>query len=155
MEPGFWESRNIMWIICKTDKFTWEVSWHCVVYPEYLRITVPYYPTAQLKNNKWNNARVEYKYPSILNGCLDSWLFCIVKKTFLLTNRLCTLRFSICFALPALWEMSRKMTGNIWKSYMCTAVKKWDLSDPRSYEYYRTSIGNETWKKIEEKNAVG
>ena len=26
-----------------------------------------------------NNARMEYKYPAILYGYLDSWLFCIVK----------------------------------------------------------------------------
>ena len=40
------------------------------------------------------------------------------------------------------------MTGNIWKLYMCTAVKKWDISDPRSYEHYWTSRLNETWKKF-------
>ena len=32
------------------------------------------------------------------------------------------------------------MTGNIWKSYMCTAVKKWDMSDPRSNEHYWTKL---------------
>ena len=41
------------------------------------------------------------------------------------------------------------MTGNIWKSYMCTAVKKWDMSDPRSYEHYWTSSWNETWEKFQ------
>ena len=40
------------------------------------------------------------------------------------------------------------MTGNIWKSYTCTAVKKWDISDPRSYEHYWTGSWNETWKKF-------
>ena len=40
------------------------------------------------------------------------------------------------------------MTGNIWKSYTCTAVKKWDLSDSRSYEHYWTGSWNETWKKF-------
>ena len=41
------------------------------------------------------------------------------------------------------------ITGNIWKSYMCTAGKKWDINDPRSYEHYWTSSWNETWKKIQ------
>ena len=40
----------------------------------------------------------------------------------------------------------RIVTGNIWKSYMCTAVKKWDISNPRSYVHYWTSNWNETWK---------
>ena len=40
------------------------------------------------------------------------------------------------------------MTGNIWKSYACTAVKKWDISDPRSHEHYWTGSWNETWKKF-------
>ena len=35
-----------------------------------------YYPTAPSKNN----ARIEYKYPAIFYGYLDSWLFCTVKK---------------------------------------------------------------------------
>ena len=30
----------------------------------------------------------------------------------------------------------------------CGAVKKWDISDPRSYEHYWTSKLNETWKKF-------
>ena len=38
------------------------------------------------------------------------------------------------------------MTGNIWKSYVCNAVKKWDITDPRSYEHYWTSTWNETLK---------
>ena len=40
------------------------------------------------------------------------------------------------------------MTGNIWESYMCTAVKIWDISGPRRYEHYWTSSWNETWKKF-------
>ena len=43
---------------------------------------------------------------------------------------------------PSKWWM---MTGNRWKSYMCTAVKKWDISDPCNYEHYWTSSWNETW----------
>ena len=42
----------------------------------------------------------------------------------------------------------RIVTGNLWKSYMCTAVKKWDTSDPRSYEHFWISSWNETWKKF-------
>ena len=34
---------------------------------------------------------------------------------------------------------------------MCTAVKKWDVSDPRSYEHYWPSNWNETWKKIQDR----
>ena len=30
---------------------------------------------------------------------------------------------------------------------MCTAVKKWDTSDPSSYEHYWTSSWNKTSKK--------
>ena len=37
---------------------------------------------------------------------------------------------------------------NIYESYMCTAVKKWDMGDLRSYEHYWTSSWNETWKKF-------
>ena len=37
----------------------------------------------------------------------------------------------------------RIMSGNIWISYLCTAVKKWDISDPRSCEHNWTS----SWKK--------
>ena len=40
------------------------------------------------------------------------------------------------------------MSGNIWKSYLCTAVKKWDISDPRSCEHNWTSSWKETWKKF-------
>ena len=29
---------------------------------------------------------------------------------------------------------------------MCTAAKKWDISDPRSYEHFWISSWNETWK---------
>ena len=47
---------------------------------------------------------------------------------------------------PSKWWII--MTGNIWKSYLCTAAKKWDVSDPRSYEHYWTSSWNETWKKF-------
>ena len=52
---------------------------------------------------KWstNNVRIEFKYPAILYGCLDSWLFCTVKET-CLTSRLRALRFSIRSAFPAL-----------------------------------------------------
>ena len=50
---------------------------------------------------------IEYKYPAILYGYLDSWLFFTVKKT-CKTSWLRALRFSIHFAFPALWEMSRK-----------------------------------------------
>ena len=32
---------------------------------------------------------------------------------------------------------------------MRTAVKKWDINDPRSYEHYWTSSWNEAWKKIQ------
>ena len=42
----------------------------------------------------------------------------------------------------------RIMSGNIWKSYLCTAVKKWDISDPRSCEHNWTSSWKETWKKF-------
>ena len=51
------------------------------------------------------------------------------------------------FPAYCLSTASLEMTVNIWKSYMCTAVKKWDISDPCSYEHYWTSSWNETWKK--------
>ena len=57
-----------------------------------------YYPTAPSKNN----ARIEYKYPAIFYGYLDSGLFSTVKKKICLTSRLRALRFSISFVLPAL-----------------------------------------------------
>ena len=52
---------------------------------------------------KWstNNVRIEFKYPAILCGYLDSWLFCTVKET-CLTSQLRALRFSIRSAFPAL-----------------------------------------------------
>ena len=52
---------------------------------------------------KWNtnNVRIEFKYPAILCGYLDSWLFCTVNET-CLTSRLRALRFSIRSAFPAL-----------------------------------------------------
>ena len=33
---------------------------------------------------KWstNNVRIQYKYPAILYGYLDSWLFCTERKLF-------------------------------------------------------------------------
>ena len=39
-----------------------------------------------------NNAGIEYKYPAILYGYLDSWLFCAVKRK--LFDRLATLALS-------------------------------------------------------------
>ena len=48
---------------------------------------------------------MEYKYPVILSGYLDSWLFRTVKNLF--TIRLHALRLSIRFSFPALWEMNR------------------------------------------------
>ena len=39
-----------------------------------------------------NNAGIEYKYPAILYGYLDGWLFCAVKKN--LFDRLATLALS-------------------------------------------------------------
>ena len=51
-----------------------------------MRVSPYYYPTAQ--------SRVHL---AILYGHLDSWLFCTVKR-----------RFSIHFAFPAIYEMSRK-----------------------------------------------
>ena len=67
----------------------------------------------QLHKVEYKNARIEYKYPPILYGYLeswlfgylDSWLFCTVKRP-CLTSRLSALRFSIRFAFLALWEMS-------------------------------------------------
>ena len=71
----------------------------------------------QLHKVEYKNARIEYKYPPILYGYseswlwiagyLDSWLFCTVKRP-CLTSRLSALRFSIRFAFLALWEMSKE-----------------------------------------------
>ena len=40
------------------------------------------------------------------------------------------------------------MVKNIWKSYIWTADKDVNESDPRSNEHYLSSSENKTWKKI-------
>ena len=54
-------------------------------------------------------------------------------------------------SLKYIWP---KMTVNIWKSCMSTAVKKlWDRSDPRSYERYWTSTWSAKSLKANETSA--
>ena len=53
-----------------------------------------------------NNAPVEYKYPAVLYGFLDSWFFCTVKNLFKQSTARAS--FSIRFAFTTVWEMSWK-----------------------------------------------
>ena len=41
------------------------------------------------------------------------------------------------------------MVKNIWKSYIWTADKDMNESDPRSNVHYLDSSGNKAWKKIQ------
>ena len=45
-----------------------------------------------------NNARIEYKYPAILYGYLDSWLFCTVKNQLNQSAARATLLYPLCFS---------------------------------------------------------
>ena len=48
---------------------------------------------------KWstNNVRIQYKYPAILYGYLDSWLFCTERKLFNQSAARATLLYPLCF----------------------------------------------------------
>ena len=54
----------------------------------------------QLHKESTNNALIGYKYPAILYGQMDSWLFYTVKKRVF---------FSIRFSFHALRQMSREI----------------------------------------------
>ena len=50
--------------------------------------------------------RIEFKYPAILCGYLDSWLFCTVKETCLSSRLRATLLYPLC--LPRLMRNEEK-----------------------------------------------
>ena len=98
------------------QNYSWNHNCKLQQSPSRLKTDQPSYSFSATELSIWlsnsrrystNNARIKFKLPAILYSYLDSWLFCKVKKTCWI-NRLRALLFSICFASPTLWEMSRK-----------------------------------------------